>query len=255
MERIITLTTDFGLDDHYVGSMKGVILSINPNATIVDITHNIARHDIKHAAFTINATHDKFPGGSIHVVVVDPGVGSQRKPIIFKTHIGVFIGPDNGVFTYIFKNHSAGELFEITNSKYIAEETSNTFHGRDIFAPVAAHISLGIEPSECGTQLHSPKLLNIPSPQIDEGTVAGEFIYQDNFGNLVSNISKELVEPGMQVMVGDLVIPSISTSYSDVNIGEILAIVGSSGFLEISVNQGSAAKQIKSHTVILSNRS
>ena len=161
MKRIITLTTDFGLDDHYIGVMKGVILGINSDAVITDITHGIPKYDIFKAAFTVRNSYKYFPKDSIHIVVVDPEVGSERKPIVVESEQGVFIGPDNGVFSFILEENKGIPIIEITNPKYMLSDVSNTFHGRDIFAPAAAHISLGLEVTELGENVKSPISLEI----------------------------------------------------------------------------------------------
>ncbi len=246
MRRIITLTSDFGLVDHYVGSMKGVIMGINSDCRIVDITHEIPKYDIIKAALVVRNFYKYFPKDSIHVVVVDPGVGTDRKPIIVETEHGVFVGPDNGVFSFI---EESSRVFEITNREFMLEDLSSTFHGRDIFAPVAAHLSLGLGANEFGEVLSSPVLLNIGKPQILDDRIIGEIIYKDSFGNLITNIPGDIVEHTSKIDLDGVVINSISSSYQDVAKGELLAIVGSSGFLEIAVNQGSASEHINSHKI------
>lgn len=247
MRRIITLSTDFGHTDHYVGTMKGVILGINPDSKIVDITHEIPKYDIIKAALVVRNFYKYFPKDSIHVVVVDPGVGSERKPIAVESENGIFIGPDNGVFSFILGDSS--NVFEITNREFILNNMSNTFHGRDIFAPTAAHLSLGIDIGEVGQRLSSPTLLDFKEPEIIDNKINGDVIYEDSFGNLITNIPAEKVSDVSEIMVDGHVIDTVATSYNDVKVGDILAIVGSSGFLEISVNQGSASKLIKDKKV------
>ena len=249
MRQIITLTTDFGDEDHYVGAMKGVILGINSDSNIVDITHKIPRHDIFKAAITVRNFSRYFPEHSIHVVVIDPGVGSERKPIAFKTEHGVFVGPDNGVFSFILESAEKADIYEITNSDYMLDNVSCTFHGRDVFAPVAAHISKGIDICEVGAKIESPILLDIKKPMENDAGIKGEVIYTDSFGNLITNIKAEMLKGCKNICIDDFVIDTVAKSYRDVEIGELLAIIGSSGYLEISVNQGSAADRIKDQKV------
>lgn len=249
MRRIITLTTDFGDEDHYVGSMKGLIFGINADSNIVDITHKIPRHDIFKAAFTVRNFYRYFPQDSIHVVVVDPGVGSERRPIAVETEHGVFVGPDNGVFSFILDNAEKADIYEITNSDYMLENVSSTFHGRDIFAPVAAHISKDVDVREVGAKIESPVMLNISKPLDSADEIIGEVIYTDSFGNLITNITSEMLNGFTSICIDDYIIDSVARSYQDVEEGELLAILGSSGYLEISVNQGSAAERVKDQRV------
>ena len=251
MKRIITLSSDFGLRDHYVGSMKGVILGINPDCNIVDITHEIPKYDVFRGAITVRNFYKNFPKDTIHVVVVDPGVGTNRKPIAIKTEYGVFIGPDNGVFSFIYDESKQLNIYEITNTSYMLPEVSNTFHGRDVFAPAAAHLSLGIDIKELGGKIQSPVLLDIEKPKVSDSELVGNVIYVDSFGNLITNIPSDLTKDYDKVQIGELIIDSVASSYQDVEKGEILAIVGSSGYLEISINQGSAAKVIKDREIKL----
>ncbi len=249
MKRIITLTTDFGLNDYYVGAMKGVILSINPDAKIIDITHAIPKYDVIKAAFTAQNICPYFPKETIHIVVVDPGVGSERKPIVVHSEQGIFIGPDNGVFSFIYKSSKEVSIREIANVEYLLEERSNTFHGRDIFAPAAAHISLGVDINELGAGIESPVLLDPPEPTISEDAIIGEVIYTDSFGNLITNIPGDMINNSSEIHIDKFVIDSVASSYQDVEKGELLSIIGSSGFLEISVNRGSASELIKDYRV------
>jgi S-adenosylmethionine hydrolase len=249
MRRIITLTTDFGLKDHYIGAMKGVILSINPDALIADITHEIPPHDVFRGAFVLRNFYRYFPQGTVHAVVVDPGVGSGRKPIAVEADKNIFVGPDNGVFTFVYRESKSVSVFEISNPKYILPSVSFTFHGRDIFAPVAGHLSLGVSIEDLGKKLKKPVLLPVKEPKVGREEIIGEVIYIDSFGNLVTNIPANLIEPESRVHIGKRIIRGISKSYADVREGEILAIIGSSGFLEISVNRGRASDVIKEKSV------
>ncbi len=243
MSRIITITTDFGLSDHYVGSMKGVILDINPKCNIVDITHEIPQYDIFKASIVIRNFYKFFPKDSIHLVVVDPGVGSERKPIAVRSNHGIFVGPDNGVFSYVIE--ASSNVFEITNKEFMLEDISTTFHGRDIFAPTAAHLSLGVDIGAFGSEISSPELIDFKKPEILDSKIIGEVIYEDSFGNLITNISAELMVGISQIIIDGHTIDTVATSYNDVPAGNLLAIIGSSGYLEISVNQGSASELIK----------
>ncbi len=247
MSRIITLTSDFGLADHYVGSMKGVILGINSDVVIVDISHEIPKYDIVRAALLIGNFYAYFPKDTIHVVVVDPGVGSERKPIAIESEQGIFVGPDNGVFSLILEQECS--VYDISNPDFMLKDISSTFHGRDIFAPAAAHLSRGADINQIGGELSSPKLISINKPQVLESEIIGEVIYKDSFGNLITNIPGEMINEESQIIIDDHIIDTVASSYNDVSRGEVLAIIGSSGFLEIAVNQGSASEHIKSDKV------
>lgn len=247
MSRIITLTSDFGLADHYVGSMKGVILGINSDVVIVDISHEIPKYDIVRAALLIGNFYAYFPKDTIHVVVVDPGVGSERKPIAIESEQGIFVGPDNGVFSLILEQECS--VYDISNPDFMLKDISSTFHGRDIFAPAAAHLSRGADINQIGGELSSPKLISINKPQVLESEIIGEVIYKDSFGNLITNIPGEMINEESQIIIDDHIIDTVASSYNDVSSGDVLAIIGSSGFLEIAVNQGSASEHIKSDKV------
>jgi S-adenosylmethionine hydrolase len=245
MNRIITLTTDFGNRDHYVGSMKGVIYTINPDVIITDITHGIPAHDIFSAAFTLRSFIPYFPKETIHIVVVDPGVGSDRKPIVLEADENFFVGPDNGVFTYVMLEAESFRAYEISNPKYFLSGVSFTFHGRDIFAPSAAHISLGVSVRSLGKRLLNPFMLEIREPEIGKDETIGEVIYEDTFGNLITNIPGSMVGSNSTLYVCDILINGVCKSYSEAQEGELLAVIGSSGFLELSVYRGRASDLIK----------
>lgn len=245
MKRIITFTTDFGGKDHYAGVMKGAALGINPDAVITDITHEIAKFNVTEAAFRLDSVYPYFPEGTIHVVVVDPGVGGSRKALAVESGGHFFVGPDNGVFSLVFGRYEDCTVVEITNHEYMLEDVSSTFHGRDIFAPAAAHLSLGVNIQELGNPVLSPALIDIPRPRVSGDEITGEVIYEDSFGNLITNISSEMVKSGSNIYIEQFRIDGVSNSYGEVGKGELLAIIGSSGLLEISVNQGSASKLFK----------
>lgn len=255
LPRIITLTTDFGTSDTYVGIMKGVILNINPKAQIVDLTHAIPPQDIYEAAFSIYTAYRYFPKGTIHIIVVDPGVGSDRQAIVSRTDDAFFVCPDNGVLSYLLQSvgneggHSIDSV-AIQNSAYHLPEVSNTFHGRDIFAPVAAHLSLGVPFDDIGPPVQTLVQLSIPKIDISRDTLIGQIIKIDRFGNLITNISKGAFEVFLsdaveyEIQAGNARLNRLNYAYADAEIGEPLAIMGSVALLEIAVNGGNAEKQL-----------
>lgn len=247
---VITLMTDFGTSDHYVGVMKGVLLNINPQAQIVDITHTIPPQDIHAAAFLIDSAYRYFPVGTIHVIVVDPGVGSERRAIVCQTETAYFVCPDNGILTQILHNAERIHTVAAENSNYFLPQVSNTFHGRDIFAPVAAHLSCGVPMDALGNPVAQPIQLPIPRPEVTDNTIIGQVIWIDSFGNLVTNISHEILESlegrnGVVIHAGGMEITRLNRSYAESSVGETLAIVGSANRLEISINQGDAAQTLE----------
>ena len=247
--RLITLMTDFGTSDHYVGVMKGVILNINPQVEIVDITHAIPPQDVSAAAFLIDSAYRYFPTGTIHVIVVDPGVGSERRAIVCRTETACFICPDNGILTHILRDEEPIHTVTVENSAYFLPQVSNTFHGRDIFAPIAAHLSRGVPIGKLGSPVAQPLQLPIPKPQVTDKTVIGQVIWIDSFGNLITNISQEILESleggsGVVIHTGNAKIDRLNQSYTESTVGEPLAIVGSFNRLEIAINQGSAAQAL-----------
>lgn len=243
--KTVALLTDFGLADNFVGVMKGVILSINPRVNIVDISHSVEPHNIFMGAFLLKTSFRYFPKGCIFLVVVDPGVGSEREPVIIYTKNYFFVGPDNGVLSPAANEDTIEEIVRIENKRYFLKNVSDTFHGRDIFAPVAAYLSKGKRCSLFGRSLNSIKGLEIPRPRIDRDVLKGKVIYIDRFGNLVTNVDKALFKKFIRnkkfkIKIKDAKINSISKSYQTAGQGLPLAIFGSSDFLEISVNSGSA---------------
>lgn len=248
---IITLTTDFGLRDPYVAEMKAVILTISPNTKIVDITHQIEKFNIRMGAYALAAASPYFPKGTIHVVVVDPGVGTERKAILVQTKQGCFIGPDNGVLALAAKSQGIEHTYKITNPKLMLPKISNTFHGRDIFAPAAAHLAKRTPPSEFGPEIHkivTPKFAKITKRK---NTLTGEVIHIDGFGNIVTNFKeKELESMGVKTTV-NLKLKNtklklrLCKAYAEVKPQKPLAIIGSHNFLEVSINQGNAAEVFK----------
>ncbi len=236
--RIITLLTDLGYTDPFVGEMKGVIYKINPEVKIVDITHNIPMGDIEKAAFFLVHYYQYFPEGTIHIVVVDPGVGGKRASIIFSSNGHYFVGPDNGVFSFLFTEKTTIHLIE----KFTREEISDTFHGRDVFAPAAAWISQGKDIQMFGKVLSEPVRINFPKPVSQEDYIIGEVIYIDHFGNITTNIPASSIDTNIELIVESKTIRGLYTSYDSVPIGKPLLIINSFGFLEVAVNSGNASK-------------
>ena len=252
---IITLLTDFGTDDEYVGLMKGMILSINPSATIVDITHQIDRQDIIQAAFTIFSGYQYFPDGTVHLVVVDPGVGTERGLLALKLENHFFIAPDNGVLTLLFNEKKVSSLNLINNSTYFKASESRTFHGRDIIAPVGAHIANGLEIDELGPEIDVQNIVcldNLGARCTENGDLKGEVVAIDHFGNLITNIkSEQLTEclpagprEEIRIRIRSNVINGLSETYASVGSNTPLALIGSRGYLEIAINRGNAAQHL-----------
>ena len=248
--RIITLTTDFGLLDPYVAMMKGVILSIHPKARIVDISHQIRAGSIIRAASFLHEAFSFFPKGTIHVAVVDPGVGTDRRLIGLEAREHFFVGPDNGIFWPIIEDYEEARIIHLTDRVYFRPPpTSHTFHGRDVFAPVAAHLSLGVDLEKMGARIDDPLTLLYPKPKEKGDTLYGEITRVDNFGNLITNIHSRDLDLFLDsahpvIEVGDLVIEKLSPIYADVEQGESLALINSSNWLEIAVHLGRASQYI-----------
>ena len=245
LSRIITLLTDFGLEDTYVGIMKGVILGLNPGVAIVDLTHRIKPGDIARAAHALHQACSFFPPYTIHVAVVDPGVGTDRRPILVKSRRHFFVGPDNGLFSPMIKADPQALIIHLTNERYFLPHISHTFHGRDIFAPVAAHLSTGVNPLKMGDVMENPVALPDTTPTREGDTLMGRVIGIDHFGNVITNIHREEMTRflgGHQavIRVGDKKIQGIMTTYGDGAKGTLLALFGSTNHLEIAVNSGRA---------------
>lgn len=241
---MITLTTDFGLRDPYVAAMKGVIHSLCPQARIEDLTHEIAPQDVGEAAFFLAGASPWFPRETIHVAVVDPGVGTKRRSIAVRAGGQYFIGPDNGIFTVLLREFPLENAHVIESPAFMLHNVSPTFHGRDVFAPMAAHLANGATLLDVGPAAGPLTALNIPEPQTRPGgVVEGEVVRVDRFGNAISNIHRRLcsVDCGCTVRAGGAAVSELSRTYGDRRAGELLALFGSSGYLEIAVNQGSAA--------------
>lgn len=237
---MITLLTDFGTADYFVGAVKGAILSVNSKAVIADITHEIAPQDIEAGAFTLLACYKTFPAGTIHMAVVDPGVGSTRRPIIVSANEQFFVGPDNGLFSYICDREASHRTFHITKEKYFRASPSTTFHGRDIFAPVAAALSNGVKPKKFGPAIDDEVRL----PPLLEPL---RIIHIDRFGNCVTNITRDVLKSNetASLFINGKTIRNFRTFYGEDSGSNPFLIWGSAGFLEISVNGGSAAKVLR----------
>jgi S-adenosylmethionine hydrolase len=243
--RLITLTTDFGLSDPFVGVMKGVIAGIAPAARVIDISHDIAPFNITEAAFVIADAWSYFPKGTIHVVVVDPGVGSSRRPLLAESAGHLFVAPDNGVLSMVF-DAAAYRARVISNPKLMRRQISRTFHGRDVFAPAAAHLAKGVKPAQFGKRIHDsiridPAYNQALGPNAWRGTI----LKTDRFGNLITSFAAEdfagVTSRPFEFRVGREKIHRLALNYAETTIGELFAIVGSSGYLEIAANQASAA--------------
>jgi S-adenosyl-L-methionine hydrolase (adenosine-forming) len=247
---IITLLTDFGAKDHYVASMKGVILGINPGCALVDISHEVGPQDIEEGAFVLASAISSFPQGTIHLSVVDPGVGGPRRPILIVTSNCYFIGPDNGLFTLSLLREKVKQIFVLTKKKYFLSPVSSTFQGRDLFAPVAAYLSLGVKPEALGERTDACVELSLGKPKQTAKELVGEILHVDVFGNLTSNIDGQSLSGfagghPFSIQVGRHTFRGIKKGYWEGNKGEVIALIGSGGFLEISVRHGNAQKKLK----------
>ena len=264
--KAIAILTDFGLEDTYVGVMKGVIQGIVPGASIIDLSHAVEPQNLQQAAFMLLNSYSYFPAGTVFLVVVDPGVGTSRMPVVVQAGGYTFVAPDNGVLSYVLSQVDTYQVFALENESYQLANASQTFHGRDIFAPAAAYIANGVSPDRFGTEIDN--LVELPSSSMEmvDNEIVGEVIHIDHFGNLITNIGKFqsensnhlklnplIVNAGSnyrfarlnaKVIIGDMQIEGISSTYGQVAVGETLALIGSSGFLEVSVNQGNAAEKI-----------
>lgn len=247
---IITLTTDFGLKDPYVAEMKAVILEISPSVRIVDITHQIDKFNVRMGAYTLAAACPYFPKGTIHVAVIDPGVGTQRKAILVQTKKGYFVGPDNGVLTLAAKSDGIKHTYRIENPKFMLPEISNTFHGRDIFAPTAAHLANGVSPLEFGPDIRRIVMAKFAKIVKRNNSLTGEVMSIDDFGNIITNLKGEDLElMGVRTVVKIKLENStlklrLCKAYSEVEVQKPLVIIGNHNFIEISINQGNAAEDL-----------
>jgi len=247
---VVTFTTDFGDSDHYVAAMKGVVLSIAPQAILVDVSHKIDRHDISRAAFLLRETAPWYPRGSVHLVVVDPGVGTRRRIIAARYGGQYVVAPDNGVVTLLHRHLSVDAVHVVQNPRLAMPHTSATFHGRDLMAPAAGHLAAGGKIADVGPPTDHLEVLQVSEPAISaKHTIAGQVIHVDAFGNLVTNVPEEQVRtsfavlPAARVYLNGDVIGAVRHTYADVDANQPLALVGSSHLLEIAVNRGSAAER------------
>jgi S-adenosyl-L-methionine hydrolase (adenosine-forming) len=247
---IITLTTDYGLNDHLVGTLKGVILKINPDATIVDITHNVSPFDLLDGALAIGSAYSYFPPRTIHVVVVDPGVGTERRPLLVTAENQYFVAPDNGVLSMIFEREENVVARHVTAEHYYVQPVSRTFHGRDIFAPVAAWLSKGWQTTSMGEEITDYKKFAMPKPKSTDGVVKGIVMRVDAFGNLITNFRPEdlpesaLSNGEVKFQLGTHTVSRMVPTFASGNAGEPVAYVGSTGFVEIAVNKGNASRTL-----------
>ena len=252
MRKFITLTTDFGIDDSYVGIMKGILLKILPSVQLIDITHQVEPQNIKQAAYILQAAFSWFPKNTVHLVVVDPGVGGERRPLIVKTDKYFFVAPDNGVLTSVLDSDEV-QTYKLAKPEYFLDPISSTFHGRDIFAPAAAWIAKGTPLSNMGIRVYDPKTLDFPQPEFKDNVLTGEVVYIDRFGNLISNISLELLQQyfkmkymNLQVKIGDKTAGDLVDSYSRCSKGRVGCIINSWSNLEVFCSEASAVNHFKS---------
>jgi S-adenosyl-L-methionine hydrolase (adenosine-forming) len=247
---IVTLTTDYGTNDHLVAVLKGVILKINPEVTIVDINHAVAPFDLLDGALAIASAYPYFPPRTIHVVVVDPGVGTERRPLLISGQNQYFIAPDNGVLSGVYEREQNFTARHLTSEHYFLQPVSKTFHGRDIFAPAAGWLSKHWQPASMGEEIKDFKRFTMPRPKEADGLLKGVVLKVDGFGNLITNFRAEDLPAGsiekgeVQLQAGSHPVTRLVATFASGNAGEPVAYVGSSGFLEIAINKGSASKTL-----------
>ncbi|HEX6502186.1 MAG TPA: SAM-dependent chlorinase/fluorinase [Terriglobales bacterium] len=250
---IVTLTTDFGLQDHFVGTMKGVMIDINPDVKFVDICHAVQPFDVFDAALTIAQAYSYFPTSTVHMVIVDPGVGTARRPIVVSTEKHLFVAPDNGVLSLIYDREDRISVRTISADHYFLQPLSNTFHGRDIFSPISAYLSKGVDPARMGEEVTDYVRFSAPRPKPTEnGALRGVVLKVDRFGNLITNITAleapwlfQAEPQAFKITVGKREITQVRSAYADGAPGEVFAIIGSMGFLEIAANRGAASKLVE----------
>jgi S-adenosyl-L-methionine hydrolase (adenosine-forming) len=249
LKPVVALLTDFGTRDHYVGAMRGVILGICPDATLVDITHDIPPQDVTTAALELAAAYGFFPAGTVFLCVVDPGVGSSRKALAAGAGGHRFVAPDNGLLSSVFRQTPPTRVVELTEPKYARPDVSRTFEGRDRFAPAAAWLAAGVELTALGPSLATWETLSIPEPREENGQLAGVIVRVDHFGNLVTNIDRHSFDRcvhgrSFQIVVADRPVARLVSTYSDADAGIVCALFGSTDHLEIAVSGGSAADRL-----------
>jgi len=243
---MITLTSDFGLKDPYVAEMKGVILTINPHAKIIDITHNVEKFNTRMGAFMLASAAPYFSKGTVHLAVVDPGVGTKRRAILVQTKQGFFVGPDNGVLMLAAKNQGIEHIYELSNPKFMLPQVSATFQGRDIFAPAAAYLDIGVELAEFGPEVADGVTPEFAFAESACGSLIGEILHVDGFGNIITNIYLKEVIQAKAVNIklhGISLNIAFGKTYAQTKPREAIALIGSHGFIEIALNQGSAAEK------------
>ncbi|MGD6852644.1 MAG: SAM hydrolase/SAM-dependent halogenase family protein [Candidatus Bathyarchaeia archaeon] len=243
---MITLTTDFGLKDPYVAEMKGAIYTINPQAKIVDITHEVDKFNVRMGAFVLASAAPYFPEGTVHVAVVDPGVGTARRAIVVQTKSSCFVGPDNGVLMLAAKKQGIQHIYELANPKFRLPQVSSTFHGRDIFAPAAAHLEMGVQPAEFGPEISEAVTQSFGQVQHQNGCLVGKVLHIDGFGNVITNIHPDELPPisSLKVKLADNHLEApVAKAYGETEPQQPIALVGSHGFLEVALNQGSAKER------------
>ncbi|OQX86232.1 MAG: hypothetical protein B6D63_00380 [Candidatus Latescibacteria bacterium 4484_7] len=250
-ESTIALLTDFGWNNWYIGVVKGVILGINPSATIIDLCHDISSQDVREGSFILGNSFRYFPAGTIFYAVVDPGVGGKRKNLVARAGDYLFVAPDNGILSCVFEYSDVDRVFEVKPGKYTLEVKGSTFYGRDIFAPIAAYLSLGVKPEDMGEEADS--VMNVPVllPVFDDDVIHGKAVYVDSFGNIITNIKEDFIIEAfgediqwdrVMVKVGGQKIRGVKRYYQQGERGKLIALINSWGFLEIAVNRGSAFK-------------
>jgi len=253
MRSVISLLTDFGQADSFVAEMKAIILSLCPDAQIIDITHLVDKFDVRMGAFLLAGAAPYFPRGTVHIAVVDPGVGSTRRPITIQTKRSLFVGPDNGLMMPAAAKEGVLHVYELTNRSMIRDEISSTFHGRDVFAPAAAHLASGTSPTECGLEITDYVKPGYAQPTLDGTTATVEVFHIDSFGNVITNLpegdlSKLSLRPGEKIslsVAGRRIAARFVKTYSDLNRGEVGILGGSHGYLEVVCRETSAANRIR----------
>jgi S-adenosylmethionine hydrolase len=253
---VITLLSDFGLKDPYVSEMKAVMMRICPEAHIIDVSHDIEKCNIQMGAFVLACAAQYFPNGTIHVAVVDPGVGTKRRPILIETSQAFYLGPDNGLLLVAAQKEGVKRVFNITNSHYMRPRVSGTFHGRDIFAPVAAYLASGIDPQDLGPEIQDYVIPRSSKPELTANEIRGEVVHIDDFGNIITNISvkdfeKKRIKPGSKLhltLKNRIITLKFCSAYNETPVGKPLALIGSHDFIEISINQGNASRRFGTKT-------
>jgi len=250
---VVTLLSDFGLKDPYVAEMKAVVLSLCPQARLVDISHEIEKFNVRMGAFVLASAASYFPKGTIHVAVVDPGVGTKRRALLVEARRAFFVGPDNGLLMLAAEKMGIKHVYSITNRRFMLSRVSHTFHGRDIFAPVAAHLANGYKPSDFGSEISDYVVPRFVKPRLTKKALFGEVLHIDDFGNMVTNISRtEFEKTGirkgamlrLRLRDKEAIKLRFCSTYGEVPVGKPLALIGSHDFLEISTNQGNASKKL-----------